>query len=96
LGDLVEDAGALYVEDLPTYSLARLGGFFPDARRSDHAHYWDLDIPAVFLTDTNEFRTDNYHRPSDNLESIDMDALRDVAALVFASATSAAANAVRP
>lgn len=88
LGDLVEDAGAIYVEDLPTYSLARLGGFFPDARRSDHAHYWDLDIPAVFLTDTNDFRTDNYHRPSDDLSSINMDALRNVAALVYASAAS--------
>jgi hypothetical protein len=96
LGDLVVDAGALYVADLPTYSLARLGGFFPDARRSDHAHYWDLDIPAVFLTDTNDFRTDNYHRPSDDLSSINMDALRNVAALVYASAMSAAANEASP
>jgi Zn-dependent M28 family amino/carboxypeptidase len=92
LGDLVVDAGALYAEDLPTYSLARLGGFFPDARRSDHAHYWDLDIPAVFLTDTNDFRTDNYHRPSDDLDSIDMESLRNVAALVYVSAMTATAN----
>ena len=96
LGDLVEETGALYVQDLPLYSLARLGGFFPDARRSDHAHYWDLGIPAIFLTDTNDFRTDNYHRPADDLRSINQSALRNVAALVFALAISVAENASTP
>ena len=89
LAHLVEDAGSVYVEDLPTYTLARLGAFLPDARRSDHAPYWDVEIPAVFLTDTAEFRTDTYHRPSDNLESINLSALRKVAALVFAASVSA-------
>jgi peptidase M28-like protein len=92
LGGLIEDAGELYTPDLPTYSLARLGGMFPDARRSDHAHYWDLDIPAIFLSDTGEFRGDHYHRPSDDLDHVNLTALRSVAALVYASAMSAAEN----
>jgi len=89
LAHLVEDAGSVYVEDLPTYTLARLGGFLPDARRSDHAPYWDVEIPAIFLTDTAEFRTDTYHRASDNLDSLDLLSLRKVATLVFSAAVSA-------
>ncbi|MDA0667583.1 MAG: M20/M25/M40 family metallo-hydrolase [Planctomycetota bacterium] len=89
LAHLVEDAGSVYVNDLPTYTLARLGAFLPDARRSDHAPYWDVEIPAVFLTDTAEFRTDTYHRPSDNVESVNLEALRKVTALVFSAAVSA-------
>ena len=89
LAHLVEDAGAVYVEDLPTYTLARLGRFLPDARRSDHAPYWDAEIPAIFLTDTAEFRTDTYHRASDNLESLNLTSLRKVASLVFSAAVSA-------
>jgi len=95
LGHLIEDAGDLYVPDLRTYSLARIGGSFPDARRSDHAHYWDRNIPAIFLTDTGEFRSDNYHRPSDDLENVDVEALRKVTALAYASAASAANQAAR-
>ncbi len=34
---------------------------FADLRRSDHAAFWDAGKPAVFLTDTGEFRHDNYH-----------------------------------
>ena len=34
---------------------------FGDLRRSDHASFWDAGKPAVFLTDTGEFRHDNYH-----------------------------------
>lgn len=88
LAHLVEDAGELYAPDLPVYTLAKLGGFMPDARRSDHAHYWDHDIPAVFLTDTGEFRSDHYHRPSDSLEHVDCAALREVVRLAYASAVS--------
>jgi Peptidase family M28 len=89
LGGLIEDAGDLYVPDLRLYALPRIGGLLPDARRGDHANYWDADIPAILLTDTGEFRTDNYHRPSDDLSVIDMEALRDVAALTVASILAA-------
>ena len=34
---------------------------FGDLRRSDHAPFWDANYPAVFVTDTSEFRNGNYH-----------------------------------
>ncbi len=43
----------------------------PDMRRSDHAPFWDLGVPACMLTDTSNFRTPHYHRPSDRVETID-------------------------
>jgi hypothetical protein len=45
-----------------------------DLRRSDHASFWHHDIPAVFLSDTANFRTDTYHctgRP-DTIETLDL------------------------
>ncbi|PZO20562.1 MAG: peptidase M28 [Leptolyngbya foveolarum] len=38
---------------------------FPDLLRSDHAPFWDKNIPAVFVTDTANFRNPNYHTPRD-------------------------------
>lgn len=32
-----------------------------DLRRSDHAAFWEQDIPAAMITDTSEFRYANYH-----------------------------------
>jgi hypothetical protein len=32
-----------------------------DLRRSDHASFWDLDLPAMFFNDTGEFRYPGYH-----------------------------------
>lgn len=34
---------------------------FRDLQRSDHAPFWRLDIPALFITDTSEFRYKAYH-----------------------------------
>lgn len=34
---------------------------FGDLRRSDHAPFWDQGFPAIFITDTGEFRNDRYH-----------------------------------
>jgi hypothetical protein len=45
-----------------------------DLRRSDHASFWQHDIPAVFLSDTGPLRTDTYHctgRP-DTFETLDL------------------------
>ncbi len=47
------------------------GWLMPDSRRSDHASFWDVDVPAVMLTDTANFRNPNYHRPSDRVETLD-------------------------
>ena len=45
--------------------------FFPDLLRSDHAPFWEKNIPAVFVTDTANFRNPNYHTPQDVVETLD-------------------------
>ncbi|HVI03936.1 MAG TPA: M28 family peptidase [Enhygromyxa sp.] len=46
-----------------------------ELRRSDHASFWKHDIPALFLSDTANYRTDTYHcmkRP-DTVETLDLE-----------------------
>lgn len=45
---------------------------FPDLMRSDHAPFWEKDIPAVFVTDTANFRNTNYHTARDTPETLDV------------------------
>lgn len=54
------------------------GVVVPDTRRSDHAPFWDLGYKAIMVTDTANLRNPNYHRPSDTLETLDLDFLTNV------------------
>ncbi|MEM6990618.1 MAG: M20/M25/M40 family metallo-hydrolase [Myxococcota bacterium] len=52
--------------ELPTIAVSLLASqknndLFADLRRSDHAPFWLADYPAIFLTDTGEFRNQRYH-----------------------------------
>ncbi len=52
--------------ELPTLTVSlsadqKKSDLFGDLRRSDHAPFWNGDLPAMFITDTAEFRNDNYH-----------------------------------
>lgn len=40
---------------------AETSDLFADLRRSDHAAFWDGGLPAVFATDTANFRNPHYH-----------------------------------
>lgn len=64
-----EDPDVLRVEVFS--ALPGAGWILPDSRRSDHASFWDVGIPALMLTDTANFRNPNYHRTSDRLETLD-------------------------
>jgi aminopeptidase YwaD len=68
------------VDGLPveTLSLPGNGALVPAARLSDHAPFWDLGFPAVLITDTAFLRNPNYHRGSDNLETLDMNFMTKV------------------
>lgn len=62
-----------------------------DLRRSDHAAFWELDIPAVMLTDTSNFRYSQYHcgTGEDAVELLDHDfATQVIAATVGSTAES--------
>lgn len=58
--------------------------------RSDHAPFWRRGIPALFFTDTANFRNPNYHRPSDLPETLDYDFLTRNAQLIIAAAAALA------
>jgi len=68
---------------------AKNSDLFADLRRSDHAPFWGADIPAIFLTDTGEFRNAAYHclGGEDTIDSLDFGfTARVVAASVGAAA----------
>jgi len=52
--------------DLPTISAMltatqKKSAIFADLRRSDHAAFWDVDFPAMYIGDTGPFRSTRYH-----------------------------------
>ena len=54
------------------------GMILPDTRRSDHAAFWDRGDRALMVTDTANLRNPHYHKPSDRLETLDLDFLTGV------------------
>jgi aminopeptidase YwaD len=60
---------------LSVESLTVLGNGFliPAVRLSDHSPFWDAGYPALLVTDTSFFRNPHYHRPSDTIETLDLD-----------------------
>lgn len=54
--------------------------------RSDHMAFWELGLPAVWLTDTTEYRNPHYHRPGDLPDTIDCGRVAAVAAATAAAA----------
>jgi Zn-dependent M28 family amino/carboxypeptidase len=61
--------------DLPHAALTVPGNgeVLPDTRRSDHAPFWDEGYRAIMLTDTTNFRSPHYHRPTDTLDTLNME-----------------------
>ncbi len=55
------------------------GEMLPDTRRSDHTSFWEHGFPAVMLTDTANFRNPHYHRPTDTLDTLNLDFITAVA-----------------
>lgn len=70
---------------LPVFALLvpDKGRPLPDTRRSDHAPFWDLGIPAVMVTDTAELRNPGYHLSIDTPDTLDPAFLQASAQLVI-------------
>ncbi len=51
------------------------GKLISATRQSDHAPFWDLGYPAIMVTDTAFMRNPHYHRPSDTIDTLDLDFL---------------------
>jgi Zn-dependent M28 family amino/carboxypeptidase len=62
----------------------------PDLMRSDHAHFWRKQLPAVWLTDTANFRNPRYHcrAGDDSLESIDLGFVTSIARMTASAVAS--------
>ena len=58
---------------------------FPDMLRSDHAPFWKYNIPALFITDTANFRYPYYHTEADTIDKLDFDFMEKVCKTVIAT-----------
>ena len=73
------DIAETYVPDLKIHSLTVPGNgeLVPDLRRSDHAPFWDIGVPSLFLTDCANFRNPYYHTLNDVISTVNIDFLID-------------------
>lgn len=76
-----ESAVSTYCPGLPCISLLvpGKGEAIPDTRRSDHVPFWDRGYRAVMLTDTANFRNPHYHQKSDQIKTLDLSFITQVA-----------------
>ncbi len=85
--DLAQSLARGMVRSVPSLKVETLivpgqGENFSEVRLSDHSPFWDAGLPAVMVTDTAFFRNPNYHQPSDTLETLDLEFIRDNAQAV--------------
>lgn len=81
LGDKFKNAATNFVPDLSVIDIFAPNNsinLLPDLLRSDHAPFWGKDIPALFITDTSEFRNENYHSPNDVAATLDFNFMANV------------------
>lgn len=84
----VLDTARQHVPSLPVKGLKVFLGvekFFPHLLRSDHAPFWQDQLPALMWTDTSEFRNPHYHQPSDTPDTLDYVFLSQVVSLLHHS-----------
>lgn len=58
------------------------------ASLSDHLNYWNFGIPAVMINDTAMLRNHNYHKESDDFDTINFDKMAAVVDGVFTAAVA--------
>lgn len=87
IDQIIEAAGCISVPvvalaippDLPVDAIRQLS---PHLLRSDHAPFWEKNIPTVMWTDTSEFRNPHYHQPTDTPETLDYEFMAEVGKLL--------------
>lgn len=74
------NAALSYVPELKVVSVVLPGNgtIASDFRRSDHAPFWDADIPALMLTDGANFRNPYYHTPNDSISKLNFTFMSNV------------------
>jgi Zn-dependent M28 family amino/carboxypeptidase len=50
---------------------------------SDHRNYWEFGYDAVMITDTAFYRNPNYHEPTDTIDTLDFNRMKQVVKGIF-------------
>lgn len=77
---------SVYGLPVETISLPGNGFLLPDSRLSDHSPFWDAGMPALLVTDTSFYRNPHYHRPTDTIETLNVEFMAKVCEGVVAAA----------
>jgi hypothetical protein len=78
-GIAVPVVGLALPQGLPASFIRQLS---PHLLRSDHAPFWEKNIPAVMWTDTSEFRNPHYHQPTDTPDTLDYGFMAEISNLL--------------
>lgn len=92
LNKAFDSLATVYVPALKKVSLVLPGNgtIAPDFRRSDHAPFWDLGIPALMFTDGADYRNANYHSPADSLTKLNFTFMSNVVKATVATVATLA------
>lgn len=80
-GIAVPVVGLALPPGLPLNALRQLS---PHLLRSDHAPFWEKNLPAAMWTDTAEFRNPHYHGRTDTPDTLDYEFMAEVGKLLVA------------
>ena len=83
VNQIIDAAGGISVPVVglaipPGLPLDAIRQLSPHLLRSDHAPFWQKNIPAVMWTDTSEFRNPNYHQPTDTPDTLDYEFMSEI------------------
>jgi len=79
---LAMERAAKGVVPLVSLGVPLKGYAVPDTRRSDNARFWDVDYPALMVTDTADLRNPHYHKATDTPDTLDYAFMGSVAQTV--------------
>ena len=68
--------------NLSVYSI-NAPAMIPGIDFSDHRNYWKFDYPALMISDTAFYRSNNYHTSNDTPDTLDYEKMAKVVEGVF-------------
>jgi Zn-dependent M28 family amino/carboxypeptidase len=88
--DVLRKAEAPGLHRVGLCTMSVMSRLVPDLDRSDHAPFWNANLPAVLWTDTGNFRNPNYHLVTDTPDTLDYPFMSDVTDLLIGALTGVA------